>query len=173
MITQGGEPGGEIPYLGDIAYDYDPTRVVNSIQITQLDRQDIVTPQVAALETASGQQYGVYTDYITGYLFNDLTTAPESPNPSNLIDLANWIGQSNAAPTLRVNQVSVDAGSYPPAWPLVAGASPGDVIIVNRRPPTSTCRHHPHAAGHPGSPVPQLLRILRHGARHAHRGRLP
>ena len=137
MITQGSQPGGEIPYQGSIAMDYDPTRVVNSIQITQLDRQDVVTPQVPALEQASANQYGTYTDYITGYLFNDATTPVQSTEPSNLLDLANWLAETNAAPRLRVNQVTVDAASNPPAWPLVLGVSPGDIIIVNRRPPTA------------------------------------
>lgn len=137
MITQGSQPGGEIPYLGDIAYDYDPTRVVNNIQITQLDRQDVITPQVPELEQASANQYGTYTNYITGYLFNDATTPVQSTEPSNLLDLANWIAETNATPRLRVSQVTVDAASNPPAWPLVLGISPGDVIIVNRRPPTA------------------------------------
>lgn len=137
MITQGSLPGGEIPYQGSIAYDYDPTRVVNSIQITQLDRQDVVTPQVPELEQASARQYGTYTDYITGYLFNDATTSVQSSEPSNLIDLANWIAETNAVPSLRVSTVTVDAASNPQAWPLVLGISPGDMIIVNRRPPTA------------------------------------
>lgn len=137
MITQGSQPGGEIPYQGSLAMDYDPTRVINSIQITQLDRQDVVTPQVPALEAASANQYGTFTDYITGYLFNDAVTPVQSSEPSSLLDLANWLAETNAAPRLRVSTVTVDAASNPPAWPLVLGISPGDVIIVNRRPPTA------------------------------------
>lgn len=137
MITQGSQPGGEIPYQGSLAMDYDPTRVINNIQITQLDRQDVVTPQVPALEAASSAQYGTFTDYITGYLNNDATTPVQSTEPSSLLDLANWLAETNAAPRLRVSTVTVDAASNPPAWPLVLGVSPGDVIIVNRRPPTA------------------------------------
>ena len=137
MINEGAQPGGEIPYQGSIAYDYDPTRVVNSIQVTQLDRQDVVTPQVPALEQASARQYGTYTDYLTGYLFNDVTTPIQGADPSSCVDLANWLAETNAKPLLRVNEVTVDAASNPSAWPMVLGVSPGDVIIINRRPPTA------------------------------------
>lgn len=129
--------GGEIPYLGDIGFGWDPQKVINLIQITQLDRQDIVTPQVRVTETASQKRYAQSTYQVTGYLNNDLTTPISSATPSNLLDLANWIAETLQAPQLRADQVTVDAASYPPAWPLVLGARPGDIATVTIRPVTA------------------------------------
>jgi carbohydrate binding protein with CBM4/9 domain len=128
---------GEIPYKGDIAFDYDPTRIVNQIQYSQLDRQDIVTPSVASVEIASRAQYGTNSLQQTGYLYGDLTTGYEYPYAS-LQDLANWVAETNAAPKLRVSEVTVDAAATPAAWPFVLSACAGDVVLVNRRPPTNT-----------------------------------
>lgn len=139
----GDEPSlGEIPFEDDMATDWDPQRVINLPQITQLDRQDVVIPQALSpnaagmLTTAQSQvKYGQQTDQITGYLNNDVTTAISQANPSSLIDLANWLATSYAAPHLRIQQITVNAEANPSAFPFVLGVSPGDVATVNHRPP--------------------------------------
>jgi hypothetical protein len=133
---------GEIPYLGDVAIGYDPLRVVNDVQLTQLDNQDIVTPQdqVATEDAASQLQYGDQPYWVTGYLDNDLLS-PQTAGPG-LLDLANWIGGVNAKPGERVQAVTVEASTSTSAttgaaWTFLMTVSPGDMITVNRRPITA------------------------------------
>ena len=128
---------GEIPYLSDLATSYDPLRVVNDVQLTQLDNQDIVTPQppVSTVDAASQQQYGDQSYWVTGYLENDLLSS-YAAGPG-LIDLANWIGNVNALPGNRIGAITVDAASNPAAWPLFMTAAKGDMVTVNIRPVTA------------------------------------
>jgi len=135
---------GEIPYEWDAALGWDPMRVVNVIQLTQVDRQDVVSPQAFVplapgfiTPQASQGKYSQQTYQINAYLYNDLTTPLSSPNPSNVIDLANWLGVTLAQPRLRADKVTIDAASKPWAWPFVAGAAQGDVVVLNRRPITA------------------------------------
>ena len=123
---------GEIPYLPDITFDFDPSRVINEIQISQLDNQDIITPSVTAVETASQVLYGTISDQATGYLEGDLLVGP-SYGPG-LLDLANWLACVYQSPVLRLSAVTVAASAYPAAWPFVLGAAVGDPVQVNRRP---------------------------------------
>jgi hypothetical protein len=125
---------GEITYQpDDFLVDYDPQRTVNDIQLTQLDNQDIVIPNIP--ETASQVQYGDNTYWATGYLQGDLTE-PSTFGPG-LMDLANWIAVTNARPYLRPSQVTVDASANPANWPFVCQVAPGDIVTVTRRPPVS------------------------------------
>jgi hypothetical protein len=130
--------GGELPFtLGGFGTDYDPQRVVNDIQLTQLDNLDVVTPSgaAAALEAPSQGQYGDQTYQVTGYLLNDIGE-PFTAGPS-LLDLANWLAATYATPRTRIAAVVVDAARYPAAWPFVTQAASGDMITLNLRPPTA------------------------------------
>ena len=126
---------GEIPYELDITFDYDPSRIQNQIQLTQLDNQDIIVPAQAAMETASQQQYGTVSNLATGYLAGD-ATEPLNYGPG-LYDEANWLANTYKAPVLRLSSVTVTAQADPSRWPFVLGASVGDIVQVNRRPPSS------------------------------------
>jgi hypothetical protein len=130
----GDEPWlGEIPYQpDDFMIDYDPTRVINDVQLAQLDNQDVVLPDVSQL--ASQAQYGDITFWNTGYLEGDVVN-PLSFGPG-LQDLADWIFLTNSKPFLRPSQVSIDAEANPWSWPLVLAIAPGDMITLTRRPPT-------------------------------------
>jgi len=122
---------GEIPYENGIAFDYDPSRVQNQIQLTQLDNQDTIGPSDIAAENASQAQIGTISNLATGYLEGDalsaLTAGP------GLYDLANWLATTYGQPALRLTQVTVNAASQPAAWPFVLGASATDMATVNRR----------------------------------------
>jgi hypothetical protein len=131
---------GDRPDLGEIPVDptgflvdYDPARVLNDVQLTQLDNQDIVLPSVS--EAASQAQYGDVTYWQTGYLANDLTSGLTAG--PGLTDLANWIATASSKPALRPAAVTVNAAANPAAWPFVLQATAGDMVTVNRRPPTS------------------------------------
>ena len=125
---------GEIPYEGgDFTVDYDPARIYNDVQLTQLDNQDVVLPDLS--QAASQAQYGDITYWETGYLEGDLTS-PLTFGPS-LVDLANWVADTNGRPFLRPGTVTVDAANNPANWTFITQAACGDVVVVNRRPPTS------------------------------------
>ena len=134
---------GEIPFrLDGMATDYDPARVANDVQFTQLDSQSITSPAgttsagtMNAVVNASQLQYGDQPYQNTGYLLNDYNAGYTAG--SSLLDLANWVANTNAKPRNRVPAVQVNAAAYPQAWPLWASASPGDMVQVNVRPPTA------------------------------------
>ena len=127
---------GEYAYENDINFDFDPSRVINEIQLTQLDDQSVTTPSVVAIEDASQEQYGTISDLATGYLQGDINY-PLNYGPG-LQDLANWLACTYQAPVIRLTKVTVDAASQPSAWPFVLSVSPGDMVTVNRRQFTST-----------------------------------
>jgi hypothetical protein len=129
---------GEYPWAGenqfepDIGFDYDPTRLQNQIQLTQLDDQSITGPSVTAVETASQAQYGTVSNLATAYLQGD-ASYPLDFGPG-LPDLADWLADVYATPTLRLSSVTVTADSDARRWPFVLGVSCGDLVQVNRRP---------------------------------------
>jgi hypothetical protein len=121
---------GQIPFRGDLVFDWDPTRIVNEIQLTQLDDQSVTVPSVTAEETASQLEYGTISYQQTGYLEND-SLSPLNAGPG-LTDLADYLATTFAAPRLRLSAITVEASSNPTLWPFVLGVSPGDMITVNR-----------------------------------------
>lgn len=131
------DAAGEIPFLPGYAPDYDPARVTNDIQVAQLDDQSTAVPANAGLEQASQRQYGDQAYDITGYLQADPISPPGS-GPST-IDLANWIGEGNSRPRLRVAAVTVEAAanSSPDARRFTDGAANGDLVTCNLRPATA------------------------------------
>jgi hypothetical protein len=141
--------GGEIPFTpADFATDYDPTRVVNDIQLTQLDTSAVTVPDgvtatttMGAIEAASRAQYGDQPYQQTGYLNNDATSSYSAG--AGLGDLASWLANVYARPQNRVQAVKIAAHanaanvSTGAAWQFWAGASTGDMVAVNVRLPTA------------------------------------
>ena len=116
---------GEIPYQPDAAIGYDPSLVANSIALTQ-SSGPTVTPStsLAGYIAASQGRFGTVTYQPTVYLW-DLDA---------IGDLANWIAETEGIPSLRAEQVTIDAASYPTAWPLLLYGDIGDVVVFHRRP---------------------------------------
>ena len=142
-------PAGEIPITSDYAPDYDPARVVNDIQLTQLDDQSVSIPGNVALEFASRLAYGYQSYTQTGYLQSDpfddgYNSADPDYNGAVVLinnageqDLANWIAQTFWRPHLRVAGVTVDSSAHPAAWVFVSSVAVGDIVTVNTRMPTA------------------------------------
>lgn len=140
---------GEVPFqLAQFSTDYDPSRVVDDVQLTQLDTQSVTIPAgimsattVAAIEAAAQQQYGDVPYQATGYLTFDYSSAYTAG--SSIQDLANWVAMIYRKPANRVQAVTVEAAasnaglSVPRKWQLWAGASVGDMVTVNVRLPTA------------------------------------
>jgi hypothetical protein len=139
--TLGDDPAaGEIPFLGDVVFGYDPGYVKNDVQLSQPDTGTTTSPSIAATVAASQDQYGDQSYTATGYLQYDATAG--NIQPPTMADLANWIAATSATPRLRAGPVTVRASALnpvvvPAAWAFVLGAASGDVVVVNTRPPTS------------------------------------
>lgn len=123
---------GEVPYLPDIAFDFDPSQLYNDITITQLSAPDVIggagvsavlTPSDTAAVAASIEQYGDQTLQQTSYLYD----------PNRIQDQANWIFATNGTPQIRVSNLTLDPGSNPSLWPVVLNLEVGQVYLVNRR----------------------------------------
>jgi hypothetical protein len=127
---------GEYPVLPMPVFGSDPTKIVNQIQLTQLDRQSVTAPQVPAIEQASAGQVGTITFFQSGYLLNDSQSALNAG--PGLLDLANWLATTFSVPRLRVDVLQIDAAGHPANWPFVLGAAVGDMATANRRPETNS-----------------------------------
>lgn len=135
---------GEIPFsLAQFGTDYDPTRIYDDVQLTQLDTSAVTVPSgvmasttVAAVEAAAVAQYGSQPYQNTAYLINDYTSAYNAG--SGLLDLATWIAMIYSRPRNRVPGVVVNAAAHPSAWPLWGQAAVGDMVAVNVRLPTAS-----------------------------------
>lgn len=109
---------GEIPYLGDISFDYDPSLIFNDLTLNQYDGTTIT-----ASSATSMAQYGDQTLQETTYLTDvNLTT-----------DLANWILGNYGIPQIRAAQFTINPAANPYAWPFILSADVGTVITLSRR----------------------------------------
>lgn len=142
------EAGGEIPFLpAQFATDYDPSKVVADVQLTQLDTQSVTTPAgvmaaatVAAVAAAAGAQYGAQAYQQTAYLARDWSSAYNAG--SGLQDLANWLQDVYAKPRNRVQAITVEAAANAAninwqAWQFWAAVCVNDMVTVNLRLPTA------------------------------------
>lgn len=157
-----GDGPGEIPVLPDLAFGYDPGYVRNVVSLTQPDTGTSTSPSIATVQAQSQAQYGGQSYSATGYLLNDATAG--NIQAPIMTDLANWIAAVNATPRLRAGPVTVRASHLQPAvaaiaWPFVLGAAPGDIVVVNARPPAS-----PGAVISVTARIMQVKRTLAFGA---------
>lgn len=111
---------GEIPYLGDIAFDYDPTQVYNDVTVTNSGG---AAPNVSNVD--SQKRYGKRSYSRQVNLETDLEAT----------DAANWILSSHLDPVQRVESLTVDAASNPALWSQALAIRISDRVTVYRRTP--------------------------------------
>ena len=115
---------GRIPYYKEVQWITDPQRIYNVITISPLSPTGaalpLITPSDATTANNSQSQNGAQPLQITSYLQS--TSEQQSQ--------ANWILANYSSPQRRADNVMVDAAPYPAAWPMVCGASVGDVATV-------------------------------------------
>lgn len=115
---------GRIPYYKEVQWITDPQRIFNVITISPLSPTGaalpLITPADAATANNSQAQNGAQPLQITSYL---QSTAEQQAQ-------ANWILANFSSPGRRADNVMVDAAPYPAAWPMVCGASVGDVATA-------------------------------------------
>jgi len=117
------------PFKADQAFDSDPQRVWNVIQISQYSPDGatlpLTTPANASAANTSQQQYGPRPlGSPTSYL----------QSQAEIQNQANWYLTQFGTLHRRVSTLTVDAAGYPPAWLLVMGCQVGDLVQVTDQP---------------------------------------
>lgn len=129
---------GEVPYLGNVQWDYDATYVYNDV--TASSGQGLT---VTAADMVSQKQYGDRT------LTRDTNITDSSGEAT--ADVANWLLNKYRQPTWRLSTIVLDPASNPSIWPTALGVEVGDVVTVTRRPlggPVMTGKFEVQAVGH-------------------------
>lgn len=114
----------EIPYLGGVKYDSDPTFIYNDATVTQVDGVVAHAADATSVERFFKRTYERTIDVENGY---------------EAIDFANWIVAKYKDPRQRIESLTVDPASFGvatpanTAWPTVLAIEVGDRVTVRRR----------------------------------------
>lgn len=111
---------GEIPYT-ELAFDFDPTRISNSIAVTQNSTGQIFN----AADTTSQQNYGVRS-----FTRNNQSTNSEEVRESAFFFLSRY-----KDPHLRVQALKINVSGNPSLFPSVLAFEIGQYVQINRRDP--------------------------------------
>lgn len=109
---------GEVPYE-DVQFDFDPTRLANTVVITQ---QSTNAP-ISAVDRPSVQAYGV----------RSMTRTNQSTSLLEIRDAANWLLRRYKAPQLRVAALKVRPTTLT-AWAACLALELGAPVGIMRRP---------------------------------------
>lgn len=113
---------GEIPYLGSIGFDFDPTFVYGDVAVTRPGGATAVgglAPDVAAANRRYfPRAFGMSADFETD---------------QQAQDCADWIFYSHRAPNMRVETVTVNPAANPSLWHFALSVEIGQRIRVKRR----------------------------------------
>lgn len=112
--------GGEIPYV-DLAFDFDPTRISNSVTITQSSNG----LNYYAIDTTSQQAYGV----------RNLSRTNQSTNNEEVRESAYYYLSRYKDPHLRVQTLRLDPAANPSLWTSILSFELGQYVKINRRDP--------------------------------------
>ncbi len=110
--------GGEYPYEGTIAFDFDPTLVYNNVEVDNYQGVTAVTTnaasQLAYYPRAYQRNINVQSQY-------------------EAIDASTYLLNQHAQPHLRVQQITLDPVGNPNLWPVVLSLEVGQRVTVKRR----------------------------------------
>ena len=113
---------GRTPYDREIKWILDPQQAYNAIEIQPYSPTGaalpIITPSNGTEVIASQQQYGAQPYSVNSYL----------QQTSEMQAQANWLFTNFGQPQRRVENVKIDAATYPQAWTLVLGINVGDLL---------------------------------------------
>lgn len=119
--------GGEVPYLGDVAVDFDDTHIYNAIQVTNQVAPGATEQPAAAANNTTSQAAYLPRSLQRTINAND-ATLPQSQ--------ANYLASAYGSPYARVSRLTVDCAANPTLWSQVLPLSFGTRATVNRRPPS-------------------------------------
>ncbi len=113
---------GRIPYYPDVQWVTDPQRIYNAIAVSPVSPSGaalpLFTPANAATANASQVRYGAQPLQVASWLQDQAKMQAQ----------ANWLLSVFGTPARHIENVKVDAGTYPAAWPFVLGVNVGDII---------------------------------------------
>jgi hypothetical protein len=121
------QAGGEIPYLTDIAVDFDTTHIYNQVQVTNQGAPG-AAQQPAALSPNQTSS--------TAYAPRTLQVTINVQDPTVPQYAANYLSQQYGGPLARIAQLTVDPASNPALWSTLLGMGFGSRVQVSRRPPS-------------------------------------
>jgi len=112
--------GGEFPYQPEILFDFDPTLVYETVQVTNSDG-------IIAVATPTSPAYA-RRFFNRGY-----TRTINVLDDNEAVDAANYLLNQHKQPTQRVDKIELNPVSYPTLWPLVLTIEIGTRVTVKRR----------------------------------------
>ena len=124
--------GGELPYLGNIETDFDPTYLYNAITIqntaisARAFNRSIASSTFAAVDDTSATKYNLRT--------YNRNTRLDGDNLDRVFYLNYWLLSQYSTPKQRFQSVTLDPASNPSLWEFCLTVETGDLITVNRRP---------------------------------------
>jgi hypothetical protein len=122
-FTLGENVPAEIPYQGDVEFDYDPNFVAPEVKVTR--------PGGA---TTSGGTTAQVTAASKRYFPRAYDASVDVATDAQAQDLANWVFATHRAPLLRVASITIDPASNPDLWPAALSLEVGMRVTVVRRP---------------------------------------
>ena len=108
----------ELPYEGDITFDFDPQRVANTVKI---ERTGGIT--ATATDDASAK----------AYFPREFSRKINVNGDAEAVDASNWLLALFKDPHLRVEQITLNPATNPALWPVALGVAIGDRVTVKRR----------------------------------------
>ena len=111
---------GEVPYLDDVALDFDATHLVNDAQITQTLGGAVFSASDPPSQATFGE--------------TSLSRSVNTLDGNEAAAAAGYFVAAEKNPRLRVASLTVDVGAMPWAWPLLLPLELGARVRLNRRP---------------------------------------
>lgn len=119
--------GGEIPYLGDVVVDFDPTHIYNQIAITNTGAAGSSTSAAISVSDAASQ---------ARYLPRSLGRSTNLNSDAVAADAAAGLLVDSRDPHARLGTLTVDASAVPSTLPSLLGLQFGTRVRAVRRPPS-------------------------------------
>lgn len=120
------QASGEVPYLGDLQVDFDPTHVYNAVTVTNQSAPNSTAQPPAVVANAASQ---------AGYLPRTLNRTINAQDESVAAAAATYLSQQYGQPLARISALTVDPAANPALWSTVLALGFGTRAQVNRRPP--------------------------------------
>jgi hypothetical protein len=115
---------GYVPFADDIAWENDPTKIWDVIQVTPYSPDGatlpLITPSNATAVDAAQAQSGPRPQSFTSYLQSQAQMQAQ----------ADWLFAQFGHVLRRVQNITVNAATHPAAWPLVLNGNCGDIVQV-------------------------------------------
>lgn len=109
---------GEYPYMGDIAFDLDPTLVFNNVEVDNFDGVTAVAKDAASQRAYFPRQYQRSINVLDN---------------NEAVDASTYLLNQHKDPHLRVQSIVLNAASNPNLWPVVLSLKIGQRVTVKRR----------------------------------------